>query len=529
MQVFQRLMRVWHHWRSGLDGASTPALVGMCAGAVAIGWLSVMVSGLASTKPVLLAVLPVMLLTGFLFIYSREAFLLVVLLVRAGSNPLFEETRLPGIGGLGGLLNALIIVLAALIIMRDPKRVPRAALWIWLPFALMAGVGLVYSPDRIQAIRLYLGLVSVVALFLVAFYLVMEEADLNKMLKLVTWSSVPVALVTLIYIALGRTAGIVDGFEDAGSRYGGPFPHANILAFYLVLSLGVIFYRWKSKLTPQGPFHTATLVSYMFLLLGLLIATKTRSAWISVLLLFVVYGVFRERRYLVYLGVGGFVAMAALPEFRERVVGLGQGNEVVQYAKLNSFAWRKLLWEDALTWMSPTRYLMGYGSESFATNSPTFFSMAGRTNWGAHSAAVQVFFELGAIGLAAFFWIYYRTARMIAALWRKRPLLALIGLTLLAANFLVSLSDNMLSYLIYNWYFWFTMGCICALAVRIAGAGERAKRRPWGIKPSRQWAQTEPAMLEPRQPVRPARQPAVFRPASARMRTSPDPIRGRLG
>ena len=87
---------------------------------------------------------------------------------------------------------------------------------------------------------------------------VRDEADLNKMLKLVTWSSVPVAVVTLIYIGLGKTAGSVDGFEAAASRYGGPFPHANILAFYLVLSVGVIFYRWKSGLAGRGVLATAT-------------------------------------------------------------------------------------------------------------------------------------------------------------------------------------------------------------------------------------------------------------------------------
>lgn len=510
MRAFERVTGLWRQWRAGLDGTSFLALAGMGAGAILIGYASVMVGGVASGKPVLLAVLPIMLLTAFLFIYSREAFLLVVLLIRAGANPIFEEARLAAIGGLGGLLNALVIVLAAMIIARDPKRVPKVARWIWLPFVLVAGAGLIYSPEKVQALRLYLGLLSVVALFLVSFYLVMDDADLHKMLKLITWSTVPVAVVTLIYIALGRTAGVVDGFEEAASRYGGPFPHANILAFYLVLSLGVIFYRWKSLQIGKTPLQTAVVVGYMLLLLGLLVATKTRSAWLSVLVLFFIYGLVRERRYLVYLVVGGMLAML-LPEFRERVAGLAEGNQVVQYAKLNSFAWRKLLWEDALTWMSPSRYVFGYGSESFTRLSTTFFSMAGKVNWGAHSAAVQVFFELGAVGLAAFWWIYLSTARMVLRLRRKRPLLALIGLTLLAANFLVSLSDNLLSYLIYNWYFWFVLGCICALACRIAGAGDAGPRRVWGIKPSRRWAETEPLWPTPIvEPPRPKRIPALL-------------------
>ncbi len=491
MRALEWITRGWRSWRNGMDGASLLGVAGLSVGAVMVGMLSVMVGGAAAGKPAMLAVLPLLLLTAFLFIYSREAFLLVVLLVRAGANPVFEETRMAAVGGLGGLLNALIIILAAVIIARDPKRIPKLAWWVWLPFIAMQALGILYSPEKVQAIRLYLGQLSVVALFLVSFYLIVNEADLNKMLRLVTWSSVPVAVVTLIYIALGKTAGIVDGLEDAGARYGGPFPHANILAFYLVLALGVIFYRWKSGQIGQGYARMALVVAYMLLLVGLLYTTKTRSAWISVLFIFAMYGLFRERRYLVYLVLGGMAAMAALPELRERVMGLSEGNQVVQYAKLNSFAWRKLLWADALGWMSPSRYITGYGAESFMFHSPTFFSMAGGRNWGAHSAVVQVFFELGIFGAAAYGWIYLTTLRMLKRLWRSYRLLALISTVLLVGNFLVSLSDNMLSYLIYNWYFWFCMGAVCALAMRQSDSRSESSRRYDA------WAVTQPLTRVP--------------------------------
>ncbi len=56
---------------------------------------------------------------------------------------------------------------------------------VWLPFVAVQALGLLYSPDKVQALRLYLGQLSVMALFLVSFYLVKEEADLNRMLS---WS-----------------------------------------------------------------------------------------------------------------------------------------------------------------------------------------------------------------------------------------------------------------------------------------------------------------------------------------------------
>ena len=105
---------------------------------------------------------------------------------------------------------------------------------------------------------------------------------------------------------------------------------------------------------------------------------------------------------------------------------------------------------DALSWMSPSKYLTGYGAESFFALSQEFFSMAGVMKWGAHSAIVQTFFELGALGLTAYLWLYFSTARMIRRLFAVKPLLALIGMCLLVANFLVSSSGNMFAYLIYN-------------------------------------------------------------------------------
>ncbi len=77
-----RIAGAWRVWRDGLDGMSLLGLAGLPAGAVAIGLMTVMVGGTASDRPALLAVLPLMLVAAFLFLYSREAFLLAVLLVR---------------------------------------------------------------------------------------------------------------------------------------------------------------------------------------------------------------------------------------------------------------------------------------------------------------------------------------------------------------------------------------------------------------------------------------------------------------
>lgn len=436
----------------------------LCGMAIGAGLLCVVLGNLAIQKPALLAVLPVVLLTGFLFLYSPKALLVVILLVRAGANPLFEQTKLPGIGGLGGLLNAMVILISAIIILRDPQKMPRVAWLAWLPFMMVAGAGIFHSPEPLQAVRIYLGLMSVVALFMVAFSIVQTKGDLDRVLSIVSWSTAPVVLLTLLYIFQGKTAGSVDALEGDLSRYAGPFEHPNILAFYLVLAIVALFYRWKAGWVGQTVLRSVVVLSYIVVMVALIFATKTRSAWMALLMIFVTYGIFCERRYLLYLLVLGALAMLN-PDVHTRVMGLSQGNEVVQYAKLNSFAWRKLLWADALGWMHPGRYIFGYGSESFFYLSPQFFSMAGGNNWGAHSWIVQIFFELGALGVLCFAWIFRSVGKGVWWLGEIDIRLFLLVLSLLLGYLMVSASDNVMNYLVYNWYFWWVMGAACSLAI----------------------------------------------------------------
>lgn len=451
--------------------------IGMAAFSFIVGLLVVAVGDLVAAKPLFFIALPVLIAVGFAFFLSPKALVLAIVLFRGGADQVFQGTQLPGVGGLGAVLNIAVIALAASLVLRDPERVPKAAWWAWLPFVGSQLIGVAYSPDALPALRLAMAQVSTFSIFIIAFYLVEDFGSLDKLLRLVVASSVPVVIVTMIAIARGDTASSLEGMETVSGRYAGPMPHPNILAFYAVLVIGVLLYLWKRERSTASAWIKVLLVGYIFVMLGVLFATKTRSAWVAAALLFFVYGVFIERRYLIYLAASPLLALF-VPEFRDRIMDLGQGNEVVQYARLNSFAWRQLLWSDALTWMSPFRYLAGYGAHGFYTHSINFFSMAGGFNWGAHSVWVQLFFDLGVLGLSAFLWLFWGCFRMLRNLVKVDLLAAVLFLTLLISYLVVSAADNMLAYLVYNWYFWFAIGGVCAVATRVStatgtlGAGE---------------------------------------------------------
>lgn len=427
--------------------------------------MCVFIGDAAAVKPVFFIGLPLALVIAFAFVISPKTLVLAILLTRAVLDPVFTEAKFASIGGLGGMVNLAIILLAGLLIAGDAKRVPRAAWLVWLPYMAMQFIGLGYSPDLLPNVRLFLGQFATMAVFLLAFYLVDDWESLRRMFKLVVLSSFPVAVYTLVCIALGKTSGGLDDVSAVSNRYAGPFPHPNLLAFYVVLVMGILLYLWRRKGSTAGWLARAGIVGYMLVLLVLLFATKTRSAWVSAGALFFLYGLFIERRFLFYLVLVGLAAML-VPEVRDRVQALNQGNEVVQYARLNSFAWRKLLWTDALNWMGVKQYVFGYGSGAFFFNSPLFFSLSRGLPVGAHSVPVQLFFDVGLVGATTYLLMFWRSMILVLRVRMADRTLAVVAGALVLSYVLISFSDNMLAYLTFNWYFWFAVGAVCSIAIR---------------------------------------------------------------
>jgi O-antigen ligase len=152
-----------------------------------------------------------------------------------------------------------------------------------------------------------------------------------------------------------------------------------------------------------------------------------------------------------------------IPEVRDRITDLAQGNEVINYSKLNSYAWRKMIWTQGLLWMETKRYLFGYGLESFIYYSTTFFTMSGGTHMGAHSVYVQLLFETGVLGLLAFIWLHFKLFLLLKPYYKTNKLMIFTAIMFLLEFALNSYSDNMLAYLSFNWYLWFVLGAIYAV------------------------------------------------------------------
>ncbi|MDB5756704.1 MAG: putative exopolysaccharide biosynthesis protein EpsM-like [Massilia sp.] len=445
-----------------------PLLVALFA--ILTGLAIPVIVGAVDGSPARAMALPALLLLGMLLLYSRVLLLMAILLLRASGDVFFDTTRV-ALGamqiGVGGLVNAFVILIALLLVAEKPGLLPRKMFMLWLPFLLLGLCGVLLAPAKGDAVRLYLAQVSYCAVFVSAFYVVRTPDDFKRCVRIVLGSSVLPLLYGLADIAVH---GGVTG--PNGARLQSTFAHPNIYAFYLTLVVAIGFYVLKSATYTLSRGQRFGLTTYLLLLLAMLALTQTRSAWIACFGLFFAYGLLFERRYLLYLLLLPLLALA-IPEVRDRVLELGTGNEVRQYAKLNSFAWRMYIWESGLRWMRPSHYLLGYGVDAFAFYSPTFFPLAGKTHFGAHNLYVQWLFELGALGLLSLLWLFGRLLWILKQLLAVNRLGGFILIALVLQYLVMSASDNMAAYLAFNWYFWFVAGAGCALLAHGAPKEQR--------------------------------------------------------
>lgn len=414
-------------------------------------------AGVMGNQPGRLAALPAVLLLGVLLVYDYKKLLMLIILLRSVGDMALESTQF-GVGdahmGIGGLINLAVILIACLLVLEKPRLFPGRLARYWLPVLLMMGISVVISYEKTNAIKLYLGMLSYFAIFIIAVYTVQSVEDFNKAIRLVLWSSLVPTLYSFVDVALHM--------RDSSFRLQSTFSHANVQAFYLTLVLVLCLYMLKSPLFKIKPLGRVVICCYMPVLLGQLLLTQTRSAWLACFLIFVLYALLFERKYLLYLLLLPLVVIS-IPSVYERLMDLGKGNEVVRYARLNSFAWRLTLWDSAIRWMEPLRLVYGYGLDGFGHFSQTFFEKAGIRKWDAHNVYVQFLFDMGVVGVLCYLWLFARVLWTIRAFARLDRVSGFLLLAIVVQYLIVSFSDNMFGYLVFNWYFWFTVGGACSL------------------------------------------------------------------
>lgn len=442
----------------------TVVLALLCLG---IGYFSGILGTVMLEKPMVLVGAPALIALFFLFVIDRPKLLMGLLFTRSSIDVVLETTKV-NLGsistGVGGLLNVLIVALAISVVLENKNPLYKKGLLFFGPFLLFALLSIFNTPVTGDAIKLFVSLLTYFCVFLIGIHLAAYcKGHIGAIKFLVASSFLPV-LITLVMVAAGMTFRGITELDNIpgseGGRYAGPFAHPNILAFFLMLNIGLTLYLRRINLA--GPFVAKMWPAlYVVIMVALLLLTKTRSAWAACFVILLMYALFIERRFLVYLVIG-LMLSTLLPSVRDRLADLNEGNVYVQYARLNSYAWRQLLWSDGLSYMEPAKYLFGYGLESFKHYSVTFFSLSNGFVFQAHNVFVEVLFEMGVLGLLSFFWVLVGPVLSMGRAARSKSLPGGLGVVFILSYSLICYSDNVLTSLVFNVYFWLSVGVIFA-------------------------------------------------------------------
>lgn len=438
--------------------SSTAVFFVAIVAAVFLGLFTVVFAGVFGEKLSLLLALPSVMIIGIVFLYDRYLLFTLILLLRPALDPILDKTKIGGFG-VGGVLNLFVIIIALIAIFQKDTQLRPILVKTWAPFLFVLMLAVGYAPDFIHAIKSYLSILSNAAMFTLALVLVKTQTDYGRWMRVVLLSSIIPVIYGFFDFALG---GSYHG--EAGVRVASTFSHPNIFAFYLVLITALSFYLFKSKDNYISPVVRRLLPIYILLMIVLLLITKTRSAWVACFAFFVLYGLIYERKYLVFVMLSPLVALL-IPDVRDRIIDLTQANEIVTAeVALNSYAWRKYLWESSLSWMQPMHYFLGYGFESFLVHSINFFPLSMGRETPAHSVYVQLLFDTGVIGFLTYIWLYGSLLSRLILFYKENNLLIFMAIMLILQYVLTAYADNMLSYLAFNWYFWFVLGATYSIA-----------------------------------------------------------------
>jgi O-antigen ligase len=385
--------------------------------------------------------------------------LVAILLTRAGLEAPLNAVDI----GIGGLLNFVVIAIGFAYISACAARAPSAVIFAWFTFLMCCVLFSVSSPAPMKFARMLFWLLTYCAVSVIPYYIVDSQKRMRDLQNVVILSSVPPAIAAVVQLALHAGRGEY--------RVTGTFTHPNIFGFYLVVVICSILLRLSALDRHNMGKRRAALSAYALALGALLIASMSRAAWVGAFLLVVSYVIFLDRRKLPLLVVG-LVVLILVPSVHERVLNATQETEFIGTgAIMNSYEWRKALWEQAFTWIAKNPLLGHGGLGTFSYYAPQFFDYmpAEWDSTDAHNVFIQLFFEIGVMGPILFVALLFAHALPLLRSIRYDTPNGVLGVTLCLIYLTVCYSDNMLHYLAFNWYFWFllgTMGAWASLSVR---------------------------------------------------------------
>lgn len=354
-----------------------------------------------------------------------------------------EATRLMFYGGVGSQL--VVYGAIAFLLLRQAARVLRwlgAMQWA-LPLAALVVASALWSQFPLYSLRrsLPFALAGVFGLYLAMRFPVRRQLAILRIAMLALAAGTVVMALGFPHLGLDASAGHHADWQ-------GVFTQKNACGRMMVLATAVLLVDWKASWQRVASMGLFLLVMYM---------SGSRSAWLIEAALLLLWGGLMlakrlEARTRVLAALAAFWLMAAttaatyfsLPALLEWM------------GRNATLSGRTLIWKQ--TWIFITqRPLLGWGYDAFwrGTQGEAFRVVAAVhfMVFHAHNGFLEIWLELGGVGLALFALSYLRAWRRLWAHLRMGEVDRVMWMVfVLALILLYDLDEN--SLLIYNGMFW---------------------------------------------------------------------------
>lgn len=397
--------------------------------------------------------------SGLIFFISlfnyRFGFLLFLFI-----RPLIDfatDQRLFSIGNLNVSLlfvyGGLMLIFSIFVLINNFSELKEKKLFIpWLLFILWSLYSFSYSFDIVSSFKELSRYLSIFFSFILGGMLIKKSEQLTVLIKVIIFSSLIPAGVALSQYFSGT--GLL---ENGDNRLLGTMAHPNMLAFYLLLPITLsifIFLNVKKN----------RLESYAYLMVALflifiLVFTYTRGAYVALILIFLLIGLLKFKKFLLVAGLSFLFFYAVSLPFQERF------NTLFKADPYGSISWRIGLYRDSLGYIKESP-IIGYGlglAEEVISRNRDF--RLGATQ--PHNDYLRVTLDGGLVGLG-FYLILIATLLFELFLFYKketRPRLKMLNVFLLAFSlslYAMSLGDNILNDTTLEWQFWALVGALLA-------------------------------------------------------------------
>ena len=381
--------------------------------------------------------------------HKPKDFLVYLLLFRAAIDPVLINVRFSVMHvdlGFGGSLSLLLIVGAGISLIAHPnaRRVYRPVSYAWAIFCLINVAAILFSFDRGAAIKANIRYFSVFSVFILSMVVIETEKDAADILKAVLGSGLLAVFFGLVYYVLKH---------PGNGRFEATLGHPNILSFYLLVLLGMLFsgVGWGAGKWQQKALFVVYFLAIIF--------TKTRSGWLAFVIMMFFYSVFYNRKLLVP-GILLVVTVSFMPLVREHVDNAFLVTSTGIHVNDNSaLGWRlekwSYLWEAFLK-----KPFTGHGISSAGE--------FGNDKLAAHNDYLRYLLETGIFGMFFAFMPYIlmlhkasRDAAKKVSEMKKR--LAVFATIFIPAFLIMSFSENLAAYIVIHWYLWAVFGVYFAL------------------------------------------------------------------